>query len=419
MDRFYIPIADALLLSVSSLQEYSMKKTSLIALGAPSLYSLGLVRRSPSIHSTLVLRAAPSALAVGSITQSVLWASSKGKARRTAAVAETPLSKGTAVFPKTAKKKQNAAGKEGEGIEEEDSAVDDIDAIVENSISEADRAANTSSASSGALDGDDPEGSIDEQEASENTAAIFTTGREAASGDANADKSDENIEGEGDEFNSLSEEETAQSKHMVVLLPNLAKQYAATNPIPLANILVDNGAVVRWCCNECSHEWKQAVFLRCILKNPCPSCDAVKNPTLKSNIAASTILKEWDSDRNDPFVDPETLPISSPHKAWWTCTTCRTSFEARVKSRVQGKSLCPTCSVTTLQSSSASNETIQLEWHPVKNGDLRLEQVPPTTKVWWLCSACGHEWDASVGQRLRLKRTSNCSQCNKKAAAAR
>jgi hypothetical protein len=379
-----------------------MKRVTLRAIIAPSSLSLGLVRPSSIYSATMVDDCCPR-------THCVRWASTKGASRRSAApLAAPPRSSGTAVFPKVAKRKAKATP-EDDGVNDDE--VGDLDRIVEDSMTEAARATSSTSKPQ-----DDIDEAAIEDEPSDTT--VFTTGRDVAT-EATSDgvaEAEEDEDGAKDELVPSLSDDTAQSKHLVVNFPNISKQYAATNPIPLANVLIDNGAVVTWCCGECTHEWNQAVFLRCILRNPCPHCDAVKNPTLKSHGAASTILKEWDSDRNDPFVDPEALPISSTHKAWWTCTTCRTSFEARVKSRVQGKSLCPTCSVTTLQSSSASNETIQLEWHPVKNGDLRLEQVPPTTKVWWLCSSCGHEWDASVGQRLRLKRTSNCSQCNKKAA---
>ena len=40
------------------------------------------------------------------------------------------------------------------------------------------------------------------------------------------------------------------------------------------------------------------------------------------------------------------------------------------------------------------------QWHPIKNGDLKPENVTLKThrKVWWLCSK-GHEWEAPVYSR--------------------
>jgi len=44
---------------------------------------------------------------------------------------------------------------------------------------------------------------------------------------------------------------------------------------------------------------------------------------------------------------------------------------------------------------------IALEWHPVKNGPIRPEDVAPrsTMSVWWLCSRCGNEYEKKVWRR--------------------
>lgn len=225
-------------------------------------------------------------------------------------------------------------------------------------------------------------------------------------------------------------DDTTQSKHLVQRFPALAQQYHASNTAPLAEILVDSGKVVHWCCNDCGHLWRQAVFLRCILKTPCPACEAKTKLTLGQ--VNKLLMREWDTTRNDPFVDVESIPVTSSMNASWVCSVCRTSFVAKVKNRLAGKSRCPTCSVATLQHNSedasrsssssgaasgdaasraTSHEAVMLEWHPVRNGDLKPGQVSPTARVWWLCSSCGHEWEASVTQRIRRKRAANCALC--------
>jgi len=49
------------------------------------------------------------------------------------------------------------------------------------------------------------------------------------------------------------------------------------------------------------------------------------------------------------------------------------------------------------------------EWHPTKNGDLKRSEVTSGSAqtVWWL-AACGHEWSASVGNRMQ---GSGCPYC--------
>lgn len=49
------------------------------------------------------------------------------------------------------------------------------------------------------------------------------------------------------------------------------------------------------------------------------------------------------------------------------------------------------------------------EWHPFKNGALTPYQVTPGNrrKIWWICER-GHEWSASVGNRVK---GSGCPYC--------
>lgn len=55
---------------------------------------------------------------------------------------------------------------------------------------------------------------------------------------------------------------------------------------------------------------------------------------------------------------------------------------------------------------------IAKEWHIVKNGNLTPENVgyASSTKVWWKCQRCGHEWLTRVYNRTISK--SGCPQCS-------
>ncbi len=48
------------------------------------------------------------------------------------------------------------------------------------------------------------------------------------------------------------------------------------------------------------------------------------------------------------------------------------------------------------------NKKLLKEWHPTKNGDLKLSDFKPFSnkKVWWLCEK-GHEWQAVIGTRSK------------------
>ncbi len=57
------------------------------------------------------------------------------------------------------------------------------------------------------------------------------------------------------------------------------------------------------------------------------------------------------------------------------------------------------------------NPGLAAEWYPTKNGDLTPEQVTKGSakKVWWLCPACGHEWQATI--KDRYGKQSGCTIC--------
>ena len=51
------------------------------------------------------------------------------------------------------------------------------------------------------------------------------------------------------------------------------------------------------------------------------------------------------------------------------------------------------------------------EWHPTKNGKLTPDKfsVGSDIEVWWLCSICGHKWEASISHRTISK--TGCPKC--------
>ncbi|KAG5474164.1 hypothetical protein CUR178_04276 [Leishmania enriettii] len=220
------------------------------------------------------------------------------------------------------------------------------------------------------------------------------------------------------------DEETA-SRYLAHAFPELAAEYAAAgdgaNATPVSDVKTDSAVVAAWRCATCDHVWRSGVFVRCILKNECPRCTANRMTTLAK--VRPDLLQLWDSNRNNPFLRPEEVSADSKQSVFWNCPMCRESYAARVKDRVMDKVRCPSCALLRSRSAGelASEESVVLqEWHPLKNGDLRIEQVSPTdtkTKVWWLCAGCGHEWEASLAARLtrwRLRRRGLCPVCHGK-----
>lgn len=54
---------------------------------------------------------------------------------------------------------------------------------------------------------------------------------------------------------------------------------------------------------------------------------------------------------------------------------------------------------------------LEKEWHSTKNGCRKLSDYTGATpkKAWWMCATCGNEWEASVGNRVRLG--AGCPPC--------
>ncbi|CCW67305.1 unnamed protein product [Phytomonas sp. Hart1] len=208
---------------------------------------------------------------------------------------------------------------------------------------------------------------------------------------------------------------------MADLFPEFAAEYraaGAANVIPVETLSVDAGVVAAWACGCCGEVWRCAVFVRCICKTECPSCTARHHPTLTES--HPELIPFWDPIRNDPFLTPERVEGRSGARAHWRCPSCGTTYTARIRDRVRGKAECPSCTLSHAQSAdllAREEDVLRQEWHPLKNGDLRLDQVQMRDQrrlVWWLCTLCGNEWEATLNARLsRTGRTKGkvCPSC--------
>jgi hypothetical protein len=155
---------------------------------------------------------------------------------------------------------------------------------------------------------------------------------------------------------------------------------------------------VWWRCGK-GHEWKSIVGNRSKGQG-CPYCSGRRafgdNCLAKANLQ---LAKEWHLSKNGKLT-PEDVTHKSNRKAWWLCDKGH-EWEAVISSR--SKSGCPYCSgnrVTKETCLAAKNPLLANEWHPIKNGKLRPEDVTSgcSKKVWWQCDK-DHEWEAVVSSR--------------------
>ena len=133
------------------------------------------------------------------------------------------------------------------------------------------------------------------------------------------------------------------------------------------------------------------------------------------------LATEWDSEKN-LGITPDSIDSNSTEMAWWKCPVCGFSWKASITSRVKGSG-CPSCrssnnnkthiikQIESRGSLRQTNPSLAAEWHPTKNGTLTPDNVlsGSNKKVWWLCTKCKHEWEASIGSR---NRGTGCPRCS-------
>lgn len=149
------------------------------------------------------------------------------------------------------------------------------------------------------------------------------------------------------------------------------------------------------------------------------------------------LLDEWDYEKNRELVNGFGVDISKPcfitpnsnMKVWWKCSYGH-RFESTVGNRVVSNRGCPYCAGSKLlrgyndfETWCKNNDRTDLldEWNHEKNDGLEpcdVIQGGAGKKYWWKGS-CGHEWDAVISSRMRIrqgktktKKTAGCPYCS-------
>ena len=129
------------------------------------------------------------------------------------------------------------------------------------------------------------------------------------------------------------------------------------------------------------------------------------------------LAKEWHPTKNG-MMTPYSYLCFSSKKVWWKCPKCSHEWKANINNRSNGNG-CPACSnqVATFNNNLAvTHPELCKEWHPTKN-KLTPKKVTygKKAKVWWLCSKCNYEWEATISNRSKGR---GCPQCKRKVATA-
>ena len=179
---------------------------------------------------------------------------------------------------------------------------------------------------------------------------------------------------------------------------------------------------VWWKCSK-GHSW-QAYPYRRKSGAGCPICSN-QQVLIGYNDLQTTheeLCKEWDYAKNGELT-PQHVVAGSAQNVWWKCSVCGHEWQALVATRAKGAG-CKKCANAQLgpklsKSKLARNGSLHdhfpalaKEWMYDRNGELTPETVTARNnkKVWWKCSICSHEWEATINNRSK---NHGCPACAK------
>ena len=159
---------------------------------------------------------------------------------------------------------------------------------------------------------------------------------------------------------------------------------------------------VWWLCKN-GHEWEAQVYSRKSGKG-CSYC-AGQRVTDDNRLAlnAPELVPEWHPTMNGNLT-PDNVAIGTNERVWWICGKDNDHvWRAFIPSRAMYGSGCRFCArkeVTDVNRLSIHYPHLKNEWHPIKNGSIKPDDVSYGSgdKVWWICKN-GHEWKARIYSR--------------------
>ena len=212
-------------------------------------------------------------------------------------------------------------------------------------------------------------------------------------------------------------------KKYIIDNPNLMAEWdwEKNNLIGLdpAKLSYGSGKKAFWICKE-GHSWSTAIYGRSS-GNGCPTCsyrNRGNSIRVTKNVGKKTfaeehpdLLIEWDHDRNIT-TSPYDVTSHSSYRVWWKCQKGH-SWQAPINNRTSGNNGCPFCSnqrvLVGFNDLLSQNYPFISEWNYERN-DIQPSELyyGSTKKIWWKCSVCAHEWQATIRHR---KNGSGCPKC--------
>jgi len=126
--------------------------------------------------------------------------------------------------------------------------------------------------------------------------------------------------------------------------------------------------------------------------------------------ARPDLINEWHPTKNGSLT-PHDIAFK-----WWRCPRfVKHDYESTAASRIGSRTGCPYCEgkkVCEENCLATVKPTLIREWHPIKNGLLTPNDVIAFSHkiFWWKCLKRGHEWQASLTNRVG--NDTNCPYCS-------
>jgi len=206
--------------------------------------------------------------------------------------------------------------------------------------------------------------------------------------------------------------------NLAVRNPELAKQWHLVKNEHLTphDVKPKSHKAIWWVCDK-GHEWQANICDR-TGGDGCPYCSghrACEDNCLQN--LRPDIAKQWHTSKNEALT-PNDVTEGSNKKVWWQCEKGH-EWITTVYNRTKKGTGCPYC-IGKLACLDNCLQTlfpdISKQWHPIKNKILTPYDVTTGSgkKVWWLCEK-GHEWDASISNRVK---GDGCPYCSGQRAGA-
>lgn len=199
-----------------------------------------------------------------------------------------------------------------------------------------------------------------------------------------------------------------------------------------ANLLWETATVkarreVWWVCPE-GHSFKARILDVANDYFSCPECQSIRWEVWEEKLASfrgktiadvPELLATWDED-----IPPASVPIDKNH--WgsgyrFRCSSGHRNTRHPLSYFFGGCSACKANETRRANAKAAEinpdasrlTPEISSQWHPTKNGKLRLADISPASRrmVWWRDPDCGHEFQAAPRERDKYDRW-RCPLCH-------